>query len=99
MIHDVKLEDARRFISNYQKVNKKVEAFMYEKVKIDKILGQEGCTGIRIYFGLKDNGSYYESALVIVGTDSKGKDINADKDTYLAEYGIHNLDIGSPIIS
>jgi hypothetical protein len=98
MIHDVKLEDAKRYISNFQKVNKKVEAFMYEKVKLDKILGQDGCAGIRIYYGLKDNGSYYESTLVIVGTDAHGKDINADKETYLAEYGIHNLDVGSSLI-
>jgi len=98
MIHDVKLEDAKRFITNYQKVNKKVEAFMYEKVKIEKILGQEGCTGIRIYYGLKDNGSYYENTLIIVGTDANGKDINAEKETYLAEYGIHNLDIASDLI-
>ena len=98
MIHDVKLEDAKRFIANYQKVNKKVEAFMYEKVKIEKILGQDGCTGIRIYYGLKDNGSYYENTLIIVGTDANGKDINADKETCLAEYGIHNLDVASDLI-
>lgn len=98
MIHDVKLEDAKRFISNYQKVNKKVEAFMYERAKIDKILSQDGCTGIRIYYGLKDNGSYYESTLIIVGTDENGNDINPDKEASLAEYGIHNLDVGSPLV-
>lgn len=98
MIHDVKPEDAKRFISTYQKVNAKIEAFMYEKVKLEKILGADGCTGVRIYYGLKDNGSYYENTLIIVGTDANGKDINTDKETYMAEYGIHNLDVGSSLI-
>jgi hypothetical protein len=39
---------------------------------IDQILAQEGCTGVRFYFGTKSDGSL---AVVLVGMDANEMDI------------------------
>lgn len=48
---------------------------------IRRILAQEGCVGIRIYYGRRDDGT---SALVLVGVDGQENDLTAGE---VAEFG------------
>jgi len=54
--------------SNYDGVN----AIFYGKNKLNTLLGQEGCVGIRIYKGIDDSGV---PVMVLVGTDANENDI------------------------
>ncbi len=50
----------------------KVKARLFGKNKINDLLEQEGCEGIRAYFAKASDG---KNALVIVGVDASGNDI------------------------
>lgn len=66
---------AKKWTSNFRsKANASDEilAHYFGFEIIQKILGQEGCVGIRIYYALDDNG---EKKLLLVGVDSKGENL------------------------
>jgi|GEM_PF-3752638 len=95
MSHDIDISKARQFIDNYQEEYGRVDALLYSRKKIEKILEPKNCSGIRIYFALKQDG---EKTLVIVGYDDSQKDINADLSEYVGEYGIAIIDAESPLL-
>jgi hypothetical protein len=77
--HEVSLAEAKQYIQNYRKSveapKPKVpptKAGSFEKGAVDKILAQPGCTQLRIYYGLNEEG---KPNLVLVGVDSAGKDM------------------------
>jgi len=48
---------------------------------IDKILSQDGCTGVRIYYALNDSG---EKKIIISGVDSQGNNMLPESSTVTA---------------
>ncbi len=54
----------------------------FERTEIEALLGQEGCVGLRCYFGMYDENSAPDSdhagkiVLVLCGVDSNGNDLN-----------------------
>lgn len=72
--HDITLQEASAFTENYRNAagNNPVLAHYFGKTKIQAILNQEGCVGMRIYYALSDTG---EKQLVITGVDSSGNDM------------------------
>jgi hypothetical protein len=49
-----------------------VRGWMFDRSAFDALLAQSGCMGIRIYRGLRSDGS---EQVVLVGTDSAGNDM------------------------
>jgi hypothetical protein len=95
MSHDIDIAKAREFIDNYKEVYGRVDALLYSRKKIEKILEPKNCKGLRIYYGLKQEG---ENALIIVGYDDSQKDINANLSEYVGEYGIANVNAETPLL-
>lgn len=95
MSHDIDISKARQFIDNFQEENGGAVALLYNKEKIEKILNQKDCAGLRIYFALKQDG---EKTLIICGYDGSQKDMNANLSEFVAEYGIASIDPGSPLM-
>lgn len=85
--HSISLEEAAKMTERYRS-GAGAAAFLggyFGRDALLAILGQEGCTGIRIYNARNDAG---ESNFVLVGVDSEGEDMT---DGPLAE-----LSIGCP---
>jgi hypothetical protein len=95
MSHDIDISRAREFIHNFQEENGEAVALLFNREKIEKILNQKDCEGLRIYLALKKDG---EKTVIIVGHDGSDRDINADLSEFVAEYGIPDLDAGSPLL-
>lgn len=72
--HDISLNEASDFTENYRNSAgaNPVLAHYFGKTKIQNILDQEGCVGIRMYYALTDAG---QKQLVITGVDSSGNDM------------------------
>lgn len=72
--HQISLEEARKLIQNYKSKQKEgeIHAHYFGKEAIYKLLDQEGCVGIRIYYASKEDGT---PELVIVGVNEEGKDL------------------------
>ena len=72
--HQVTLPQAQRWTSSFQKTAGEGEliAGYFGKNIFEKILNQEDVSGIRIYKAKHDNG---DDVFVLVGVDSKGKDV------------------------
>ena len=54
----------------------KLVAISFGKEKIETILNQKGCDGIRIYFGVEKKGRKSFNRLIIVGMDEEGNNQN-----------------------
>jgi hypothetical protein len=78
-------EQVQRFKTTFEaKATKgEVKSCFYGINKIIKILGQDGCIGIRIYGAINDNG---DKTFALVGVDEENKDLMIDE--LVAEYGI-----------
>ena len=72
--HTVTLEEAKELIANYQESEgaEDILACYFGKTFLLSVLNQEGCVGIRIYNGRKEDGKL---EFVIVGVDSDGEDL------------------------
>ncbi len=71
--HDISYEDAEKLIDNYTSSHpNEIRAHFFGRDIIEKILKQNGCVGIRIYYAQKDDGT---PNLVLIGTDANQKDI------------------------
>lgn len=72
--HTVSFEEAKELKDNYQESMSPgdILAFYYGKTFLLSVLNQEGCVGIRIYNGRKEDGKL---ELVIVGVNSDGEDL------------------------
>ena len=44
----------------------------FERAAFDKILAQDGCVGVRIYYGMDDD---LQVSLILIGVDRNGQDI------------------------
>jgi hypothetical protein len=72
--HDVGLTEARELISRHKRANPgSRSASMFTRVPLDAILAQQGCVGMRMYYGLNPDG---ERCLVLVGVDEFGNDMD-----------------------
>lgn len=71
--HSIKLEAAAELTRRFRKADPDaIRGGMFPRDVFDKILGQAGCEGIRIYFGHEDKG---QSTCVLVGVDASGADM------------------------
>jgi hypothetical protein len=70
----VTLQEAAIWTANYRKtiVEGETIAHFIGKEKLKLILDQEDCVGVRIYYGLDENG---ENNLVFVGADKNENDL------------------------
>jgi hypothetical protein len=82
--HDITLAEASAMTSNYRSITPLSQpiAHFFGKGAIEKILTQNDCIGIRIYYGLDVD---QKKQLIIVGVDESGDDIC---EGYLAERSI-----------
>lgn len=71
----INLEEAVAYTHAYQKNNPDApKAFFAGSQKVNRILAQENCMGIRIYNGY--DAKTKSTNLVLVGVDEKGEDIS-----------------------
>jgi hypothetical protein len=72
--HTITLEEAAKLTRNYreQAGPGAVKAGFFGKATIQKIIDQDGCVGLRIYYGLEDDGT---PAFVLVGVTADGEDL------------------------
>ncbi len=72
--HHISLEEAIKLISNFRNSQKdfSIKAHYFGKEALEKLLGQEGCVGIRIYYAQNEDG---KPELVIVGVNEEGQDL------------------------
>lgn len=69
----VSLEDAASWTANYRAANPgAVQAHTAGKNKLNSILSQEGCVGIRTYHAIDEDGA---KCIVMVGVDSSERDL------------------------
>ncbi|GAA4430209.1 hypothetical protein GCM10023188_16600 [Pontibacter saemangeumensis] len=72
----IPLDEAAAFTANYRRSHgdkaETVKAHFFGRDILQKILEQEGCAGIRMYYGLDGSG---EKQLVLVGVDADGQDM------------------------
>ena len=69
----IALEDATDWTSNYRSDNPgEIKAHFFGKNKLNLILNQTGCVGIRAYYAIDKNGI---KQLVFVGVDSSEEDL------------------------
>ena len=81
--HSITLAAASALTSNYRANNPgKTKAHYFGKDAIQAILDQEGCVGIRIYYGENANG---EDKLVLCGVTSD------ENDMYTGELAQHSI--------
>jgi hypothetical protein len=73
----ITIERAAALTGEFRKVNRnascKREGHLFGREKIEALLGQTGCMGIRIYHGIDPNTSSKE--VILVGVDSAGNDM------------------------
>lgn len=72
--------EARMLLANYQNspafpANNNTEGMLFGRAHIEDILSQDGCKGIRIYYGKVGPLISDPAQLVIVGTDVDGNDM------------------------
>ena len=71
--HAIDLEEAREMIGRWRRANPDTKhAVAFTRVAFERILGQEGCTGIRMYYAMHPDGM---PTIVMVGVDVEGNDI------------------------
>ena len=82
--HSIAVDKATELTSRYEKNRNKIlkEEFKgkdilplsetFDRASFDQLLSQEGCVGVRIYFGMDEK---QEVSLVLRGVDKDGQDI------------------------
>ncbi len=63
---DEAIAQARRFRAGMHKGG------LFLRKEIDELLAQEGCAGLRFYYGRKDDGT---DSVILVGSNEKGDDM------------------------
>jgi len=89
---------AKKLVKNYkEKIKdplKECRANYFGKDLILKILSQDGCMGIRMYYGVDDSG---KKQLILVGTDAKENNmIPTSEDARSASYTLADASIPCP---
>lgn len=74
--HQITLDEAIKLIQNYKnkQSNSEIKAHYFGKDALLKLLEQDGCVGIRIYYAAQDDGT---PELVMVGVNENGKDLTS----------------------
>lgn len=72
--HNISLEEAKKLTTNFQSKLKgdEVRAHYVGKEALQKLLDQENCIGVRIYYAETDDG---KPELVLVGVTENGEDL------------------------
>ena len=82
--HSISQDKVKQLTSNYEENKKKIlkdefqeETILptsetFDRAAFDQLLSQEGCVGIRIYYGMDEESNV---KLVAVGVDKNGQDI------------------------
>ncbi len=72
--HSITLEDAAKLTRNYRESAgaEAIKAGFFGKDTLQRIIDQDGCAGIRIYYGKEDDDT---PQLVLVGADADENDI------------------------
>jgi hypothetical protein len=71
----ITLTQANAWTSSYRSANPNaVKAHFYGKTKLQEVLNQSGCVGIRMYRAIDDTGALQ---LVLVGVTSAGADMTS----------------------
>lgn len=73
--HDIPLDLASQWTKNFRTQNpdpNTIKAHFFGKDAIDKILAQDQCAGIRIYYAIDETGKKH---LIVAGTREDGTDI------------------------
>ena len=71
--HSITLEEAALLTYNYQAANEDgIKSHFFGRQAIEKILEQDGAVGVRVYYGLDDEGMQH---LVMVGADANQDDL------------------------
>jgi hypothetical protein len=69
----ISLQDATDMTAEYRSSNpNEIKAHFFGKEKLMEILNQQGCMGIRAYYGIDSSG---KKQLVFVGADANEKDL------------------------
>jgi len=72
--HEVGMTEAREKIGRFLRAfPEQVHAGAVTRDALEILLGQNGCTGVRMYYGLTAEGTL---TLVLVGTDEAGNDLD-----------------------
>jgi len=86
----ISLEMAREWIKNYQKKNpNSTKVHFFGRDIIERILGEDGCVGIRIYYASDEKG---DGQLLLVGANSDGNNLLpkseelTDNENIIADY-------------
>lgn len=83
----VSLATAKRWTKNYRDANpgkEVIRAHFFGKEKIDKLLGQPGVVGMRVYFGIDDEKN---NVVVLVATKEDENNIYASNEESADEDG------------
>ena len=71
--HQIPLAYAAAMTARFRSRNAgATRGWLFDRRAFDALLAQPGCAGIRLYRGIKDDGS---DQLVVVGTDLNGNDL------------------------
>lgn len=72
--HSISINDAAELTRNYRESSESgaIIAEFFGREALERILAQEGCVGIRCYYGQKEDG---KPALVLVGADANEEDL------------------------
>lgn len=69
----LELDQAKKWTANYRANGRgKTNSHLFGAETVKKLLEQDGCVGMRIYYALDDQG---EQQLLLVGTDAEGNDM------------------------
>lgn len=72
----IDLAQAAEWTANYRNQNEGVadaiKAHFFGREILERILGQEGCVGIRMYYALDDKS---QQQLILVGVNAEGQDM------------------------
>jgi len=73
---NITLEEAKNYTHTFQENNQEaIKSFFVGAKKLQQILSQDGCIGVRIYNG-SDTQNYHQANLVLVGVDKNGEDLS-----------------------
>jgi hypothetical protein len=82
--HSITLADAVTLTANYRKSPLRGDALAesFGRDAIAAILAHPKCVGLKIYYGMRDDG---RQVMVLIGVDGEGSDLT---DGYIAETGV-----------
>lgn len=90
--HFISLQNASELTARFQKMKTEVLADGYKEIlcncetfdreAFDKVLAKDGCTGIRIYFGMD---AINQLRLVVVGVNAQDQDMISSQSSSLTE--------------